>query len=153
MALRNKNIEHWSKEPQLKQIEEWAKKGLSVHEIAKNMGIAQSTLYNWRDKDDGIMVALNKGQEHIVEVLENALIKRALGYDIKEYNYRYDDQGNEIVTSARSKHIYADVTALKFALINKSKGRWTDKVEYQDNSAHDKLDKMLAKMEENLDVD
>lgn len=146
--MRNRNIEHWSKPKQLKKIEEWAGKGLSVHEIANNIGVTGRTLYNWRDKSDAIFQALTKGQADIVEVLENALIKRAVGYDIEDISYKYLPDGSKIKTSGRTRHIYPDVTALKFALINKSKGKWTDRVEYSDNSAHDKLDKLMEQLEE-----
>lgn len=146
--MRNRTLEHWSKPKQLAQIEEWARKGLSVHEIANNIGIAQSTLYTWRSKSDVILEALSKGQDDIVEVLENALIKRAVGYDIEDITYKYNPDGSKIKTSGRTRHIYPDVTALKFALINKSKGKWTDRVDYTDNSAHDKLDKLMQQLED-----
>lgn len=146
--MRNRTLEHWSKPKQLAQIEEWARKGLSVHEIANNIGIAQSTLYTWRSKSDVILEALSKGQDDIVEVLENALIKRAVGYDIEDITYKYHADGTKVKTSGRTRHIYPDVTALKFALINKSKGKWTDRVDYTDNSAHDKLDKLMQQLED-----
>ena len=31
---------------------------------------------------------------------------------------------------------------------NKSKGEWKDRIDYEDTSAHDKLDKLLTKMED-----
>lgn len=143
-----KSMQHWSKPEQLKRITEWAEQGLSVHEIANNIGIAERTLYNWRQKEDAIMQALTKGQGTAVEILENALFKRAIGYDIEETTYRFDEDGNKIPQRVQTKHIYPDVTALKFALINKSGGKWADRVEYNDQSAHNKLDEMLEKMKE-----
>ena len=143
----NKTIEHWEKEEKLKKIEEWASKGLSVNEVAKNIGITGRTLYNWRNKSDSIFHALTKGQDTAVEILENALFKRAVGYDIEEVTYRYDEDGNKIKQRSQTKHIYPDVTALKFALINKSSGKWRDRVEYTDESAHNKLDELLNKFE------
>lgn len=151
--LEPKSLEYWTEPEQLKRITQWAEQGLSVVDIANNMGIAQSTLYNWRGKSDVIMESLTKGRESAVEILENALFKRAIGYDIEEVTYRFDEEGNKIPQRSQTKHIYPDVTALKFALINKSSGKWTDRVEYNDQSAHDKLDKMLEKMKDNANVD
>ena len=143
-----KTMTYWEEEEQLEKIEEWASKGLSVHEIASNIGVTGRTLYNWRNKSDSIFHALTKGQETAVEILENALFKRAVGYDIEEVTYRYDEEGNKIKQRSQTKHIYPDVTALKFALINKSNGRWSDRVEYKDESANNKLDELLSKFEE-----
>ena len=143
-----KSLEYWTEPEQLNRIKQWAEQGLSVVDIANNIGIAQSTLYNWRSKSDVIMEALTKGQDTAVEILENALFKRAVGYDIEEVTYRYDEEGNKIKQRSQTKHIYPDVTALKFALINKSNGRWSDRVEYKDESANNKLDELLSKFEE-----
>lgn len=149
-----KSLSHWREPEQLKRITKWAEQGLSMDDIANNIGITGRTLYNWRDKDRSIFHALTKGQDTAVEILENALFKRAIGYDIEEVTYRFDEEGNKIPQRSQTKHIYPDVTALKFALINKSSGKWTDRVEYNDQSAHDKLDKMLEKMKDSaLDVD
>lgn len=141
-------LDNWEQPEQLEQLVKWSELGLSMDEIGKNIGITGRTLYNWRDKSDSIFHALTMGNETAVEILENALMKRAVGYDIEETTYRYDDEGNKIPTRAQTKHIYPDVTALKFALINKSKGKWKDKVEYTDTEANDKLDNLLAKFEE-----
>lgn len=149
--MNKRSMGYWNRKKQLSQITQWASEGLSMHEIAHNMGISRTTLYNWRDKDIDIMNALSKGQEDIVEILENALIKRAVGYDIEDITYKYHADGTKVKTSGRTRHIYPDVTALKFALINKSKGKWTDRVDYHDDTAHDKLDAMLDKMKDIAD--
>lgn len=140
--------EDWETEANLNKIEEWGKLGLSMGDIASNIGIHRGTLYRWKDKSSDICNALSKGNEATVEILENALMKRAVGYDIEETTYRYDDEGNKIKQRGQTKHIYPDVTALKFALINKSKGKWKDKVEYTDTEANDKLDNLIAKFEQ-----
>ena len=146
-----RKIEYWEEGEQLEKIEEWASKGLTMKEIAINMGVSRTTLYNWRDKSVDIMNALLKGQDTSVEILENALFKRAVGYDIEELNYRYEEDGTKVITSGRTKHIYPDVTALKFALINKSRGKWSDRVEYSDSEAHDKLDNILKQFESKVE--
>lgn len=147
MSIRPR-YEDWETEANLAKIEEWASLGLSMGDIAQNIGIVRSTLYVWKDKSKDITDALSKGNEATVEILENALMKRAVGYDIEETTYLYDEEGNKMPIRAKTKHIYPDVTALKFALINKSKGKWKDKVEYTDTEANDKLDNLLAKFEE-----
>lgn len=144
-------MDYWEEEDSLEKIVEWASKGLTMQEIANNIGVSRTTLYNWRDRSVDIMNALLKGQDTSVEILENALFKRAVGYDIEEVNYRYDEDGTKTITSGRTKHIYPDVTALKFALINKSRGKWSDRVEYSDSEAHDKLDNILKQFESRVD--
>lgn len=48
------------------------------------MGVAYSTLRTWRDKFSALSAALKRGKEIIDRQVENALLKRALGYTYEE---------------------------------------------------------------------
>lgn len=66
------------------QLEAWARNGLTDEQIAHNMGVATKTLYNWKTAHLPILHALKKGKEVVDIQVENALLKRALGYSYKE---------------------------------------------------------------------
>lgn len=65
-------------------IEGWARDGLTDEQIAHNMGITAKTLYEWKNKYGEICESLKKGKEVVDRMVENALLKRALGYKYTE---------------------------------------------------------------------
>lgn len=74
----------WISDEGILKIEGWARDGLTDEQIAKNMGIAYSTLRTWRDKFSALSAALKRGKEVVDREVENALLKRALGYEFTE---------------------------------------------------------------------
>lgn len=64
----------------LLQLEAWARNGLTDEQIAANMGIAPKTLYRWKEQYCQICQSLKRGKEIVDIQVENALLKRALGY-------------------------------------------------------------------------
>ena len=50
----------------------------------KNMGIARGTLREWTEAYPSISTALKRGKEVIDIEVENAMCKRALGYEDEE---------------------------------------------------------------------
>ena len=88
-----KTIEYWERDKQLQKIVEWGSKGLALHEIATNMGIARQTLWKWRQRSTDIDNALHTGDKAILEILENALIRKALGYEREEITFKYLEDG------------------------------------------------------------
>lgn len=76
--------EYWLSNEGLTLLEGWARDGLTDEQIAYNMGIAVKTLYRWKDSYCQICQALKKGKEVVDRQVENALLKRALGYTYEE---------------------------------------------------------------------
>ena len=84
----------WLTPEGLLKIEGWARDGLTDEQIAANMGIAVSTLNNWKNDHVEILEALKKGKEVVDRQVENALLKRALGYEYTEVTReRIEDKG------------------------------------------------------------
>ena len=120
-----------------------AKAGLSEKQIAKAIGIAYSTFQRHKEE---FSVQLKRGLDELqaidpyLENVEDALRKRALGYEYKEVRtktglfYLKDDKGNpdlkkdplELVkeTITTTKQLAPSVTAQIFYLVNRSDGRW-----------------------------
>lgn len=129
--------EQWITEEGLLKIESWARSGLTDEQIASNIGIAPKTLYRWKDQFSQICHSLKKGKEVVDIQVENALLKRALGYEVVEVTKeRIIDTGQrsrhgELVTTKEVvKHISPDVTAQIFWLKNRKPDEWRDRKEF-----------------------
>lgn len=85
----------WLTNEGLLKIEGWARDGLTNEQIAQNIGITQSTLYDWQKKYSEISEALKRGKEVVDRQVENALLKRALGYQYIEKKYEPVQMSNE----------------------------------------------------------
>lgn len=135
-------INDWLEKDKLILLEGWARDGLTDEQIAKNMGIATSTFYEWKKKEKEFSESLKKGKEVVDFEVENALLKRALGYTITIQEDKLDKDGC-VHTLEREVHIPADTTAQIFWLKNRQTKKWRDKVEIADNDAIKKLDELL----------
>lgn len=121
-------FEYWLTEDGLTLLEGWARDGLTDEQLAVRMGINPATLYDWKKKYPKISEALKKGKEVVDIQVENALLKRALGYDFQEEKIeRSDKDGVKVVQTV--KHIPPDTTAQIFWLKNRRPDRWRDKPE------------------------
>ena len=117
-------INEWLKKDKLILLEGWARDGLTDEQIAKNIGISRASLYEWKKKEVDIFDALKKGKEVIDFEVENALLKRALGYEYEEETYE-----NGILTKKVKKQVPPDTTAQIFWLKNRKKEQWREKAE------------------------
>lgn len=116
----------WLSEDGLIKIQGWARDGLIDEQISHNMGITTKTLYEWKNKYGEISEALKKGKEVIDRQVENALLKRALGYAYDETTYE-----DGVETKRVTKEVAPDTTAQIFWLKNRKPAEWRDKIEQQ----------------------
>lgn len=79
--------QEWLTDEGLIQIEGWARDGLTDKQIAYNIGITEQTLNNWKNSYPSFFESLKKGKEVVDRQVENALLKRALGYEYTEDTY------------------------------------------------------------------
>ncbi len=68
----------WLEPENLILLEGWARDGLNDEQIAKNIGVNVSTLYDWTKKYPEISESLKKGKEVVDFQVENALLESAL---------------------------------------------------------------------------
>ena len=130
----------WLTPEGLLKIEGWARDGLTDDQIAKNIGISTSTLNNWKNSYLEILESLKKGKDVVDRQVENALLKRALGY-------RYDEITieNGIETKRVTKEVVPDTTAQIFWLKNRKRESWTDK---QSIELSKPIDESIKEMED-----
>ncbi len=138
----------WLTPEGLLKIEGWARDGLTDEQIAKNIGISRSTLNVWKDRYSDISDALKKGKDIIDRQVENALLKRALGYEYEEVKEKFED---DVITerTVTKKEVVPDTTAQIFWLKNRKPDKWRDKPAYEDTSELDKLDAILKGLKDN----
>lgn len=154
-------IDEWLEQDKLLLLEGWSRDGLTNEQIANNIGINVKTLYDWKNKESNICNALKKGKEVVDIEVENALFKKAIGYNtvvkkaFKLKDIVYGDNGKKISENERIEyaeeeiHIPADTTAQIFWLKNRKKAQWRDKVEYEANTDElNKVKELLGKIQE-----
>ncbi|MDU2895701.1 MAG: transposase [Clostridium sp.] len=117
--------------PKLDQIEEWAKSGLIDTQIAKNLGISKDSFYKYKTAYIAFSDALKRGKEVIDLEVENALLKRALGYKYEEITKEpiKNNPTQLQITKQVTKEVLPDVTAQIFWLKNRRPEDWRDKKE------------------------
>lgn len=135
--------EYWLTKEGLLLLEGWARDGLTDEQIAKNIGISRKTLIEWKQKYSDICDTLKKGKEVVDREVENALFKRARGFDYTEVTEEriYDRATGEYkmtITKSVRKHMAPDVAAVIFWLKNRKPAEWREKVtEIQTGAAGD----------------
>lgn len=122
--MANPKYEQWLTPEGLIVIEGWARDGLTNEQIASNIGIAESTLYNWKNDHLEISEALKRGKEVADYEVENALFKRATGFRYVEVT-----KENGVVVKEVTKEVAPDTTAAIFWLKNRKPSEWRDKQE------------------------
>lgn len=128
--------EKWLEQEGLLLIEGWARDGLTDEQIAGNMGVSRSTLNSWKDRYPDILDALKKGKEIVDRQVENALLKKALGYEYEEIKEKYEF-GELSERTVTKKQVAPDTTAQIFWLKNRKPKDWRDKQERLDNTTED----------------
>lgn len=124
--------QRWLEPDGLLLLEAWARDGLTDEQIAEKCGIGTTTLYRWKDEYREIREALKRGKEVVDAQVENALLRRALGYRYDEVTKeeRIDRNSGErklVTTKIVTKEVQPDVTAQIFWLKNRRPDIWRDK--------------------------
>lgn len=119
--------QNWIELEGLLKLEGWARDGLVDEQIAQNIGINPATLYDWKKRYPEISKALKKGKEVVDRQVENALLKRALGYKYEEIKTEKTEEGKKVTVTVTVKEVVPDTTAQIFWLKNRKPDQWRDK--------------------------
>ena len=121
--------QEWLQEENLILLKSWAMDGLTDEQIAKNIGINRTTLYEWKKKYPDISNALKKGKTIYDVEAEQNLHKVGQGYYIEEVE-TYITETNGVQTKRikkTKKWVPPNVTALIFWLKNRKPDVWMDR--------------------------
>lgn len=154
IAGRKGKFEEWLTEDGLTTVEGWARDGLTDEQIAHNIGIAERTFTDWKDRFPSISAALKKGKAPVDIQVENALLKRALGQIVKvkkpiKLKHKGQIPGKGFIEEERIEYaeeevyIPPDTTAQIFWLKNRRPDKWRDKVEGAPEGNNDLLQSLL----------
>lgn len=113
----------------LDNIEKWTAEGLTLRQIAKNLGVAESTLYKYKSGSTEIKESIKNGRQDCVKVLENTMFTSATGYTrkVKKYqkvkrtlyeNGKKSEEWEEMVEYEEEQFFPPDNTAGIFLLKN-----------------------------------
>lgn len=139
--------EEWLSEYNLLLLESWARDGLTDEQIAHNIGITVTTLYNWKNKHVEIFNALKKGKAVADVMVENALFKSALGYDVEEWEEKLDSAG-VVHKVHKQRHIPPSNAAQIFWLKNRKYDKWKDKPIESTAEDNEKLTALIKAIKE-----
>lgn len=118
--------QEWLTPDGITRLEAWARDGLTDEQLAAKIGITATTLYDWKNKYPVISEALKRGKEVVDVEVENALLKRAMGYEYTETRTETADDGT-VKTIVMQKAMPPDTTAQIFWLKNRRPAVWRDK--------------------------
>jgi len=116
--------------------EGFAREGLNDKEIAAKLGVNVATYYEYQNKYPEFLEALKRGKGPVDTKVENALLKRALGFTYEEDSLEYETPApteenpnpKPIVVKAKKIHKTAvpDTRAQEFWLRNRRPKVWRD---------------------------
>ena len=131
-------IQEWLEKDKLILLEGWSRDGLSLEQIAKNIGIDESTIYKWKKEKGEIFEALKKGKEVADYEVENAVFKRATGYT-------YEDG---VIKKKVIKEVPPDTTAQIYWLKHRQREKWGETKEPTNENEISKVEELLNKLTE-----
>lgn len=136
----------WLTDEGLLKIGGWARDGLSDKQIAQNIGVSERTFTEWKKKHSSISSVLKKEKEVVDRIVENALFRKAVGYDYEEKTYKIvtvnekrieEKEGKkisivvpvekEVLVKKTTKHVSPDTGAAAFWLKNRKPDEWREK--------------------------
>jgi len=113
------------------RAEGYARQGLLDKQIWQNLGIGKNAYYRFQNEHREFKDAIKRGRKPVDIQVENALLKRALGY---EYEEKVSEVAIDASGAARPvrvkttvKHVPGDVGAMAFWLKNRKHSDWKDK--------------------------
>lgn len=133
MAKPRKDSYEVRVKPKLDLVVGWCRRGLTNEQVADNLGISLQSFDNYMKRYEEFADAVDKGREPCEIHIENALVKRALGYSYKEVTRERklvrnpetgEDEYKLVVTKSVTKHVIPDVGAQQYYLEHRAPKRW-----------------------------
>lgn len=143
-------IDFWLTKEGLTLIQAWSRDGMSRSEIADKIGISVATFRRWEKRNVGISEAVKIGRELTDITVENAILKKALGFETEEVKTVIKANGDEEVTTVK-KNVPPDVSAAAVWLKNRRPDKWRDKPTEGNGGVYEKLDEIIGGLDAQAD--
>jgi len=126
--------------------QDYARRGLNDVQIAKKLGISLASYYNYQRDHLEFLEAIKKGKSPVDVMVENAFLKRALGFEYEEIHTEYrkldkkkgskDKEGEELkavpTMIKKIKKFFPPDVAAGFIWLKNRRGKlWRDKQEIE----------------------
>jgi len=109
----------------LELVEAWCRDGATDKDIMQRLGISHDLFYKWKNEKPEFADTLKSGKEIVDAQVENALLKKALGYSYTEEKVVTMPDGS-VKTEKVIKEVSPDTTAQIFWLKNRKPYEWRD---------------------------
>lgn len=137
-----------------------AKKGATNENLATLLGCGLTTIKKLKKDYPGFVDLLKAGREIADNLVENALFKRAIGYDyeeiVTEVRLNHDGTGQTTYVKKTKKHVAPDTAAALAWLFNRRPKDWTNqsyrKKDEEEGSANPFFELMKAASYKDEDV-
>ncbi|MBQ7751724.1 MAG: helix-turn-helix domain-containing protein [Clostridia bacterium] len=140
----------WLTRSGLLLIASWRRSGVSVSKIAEKIGISAKGLERLSKKNKMLSEALMYDREQTDAMVEEALLKKALGFFVSEEKRVLKANGQEEVTTV-SKEVPPDVSAASVWLKNRCPDRWRDKPSESDKELMKHLEEIMGGIDAEAD--
>ena len=141
-------VEFWLGEEGQALLASWARDGLGVKEISQKIGVTSRTLSKWIVKYPKIREKVYSTRQVIDAKVEEAILKKALGFETTEVRQVKKANGDEELTAV-TKLVPPDISACSMWLKNSCPEKWSDAKE-PDGS---KVDEILSRLDKDAEED
>ncbi|EKQ57220.1 MULTISPECIES: hypothetical protein [unclassified Clostridium] len=108
----------------LEDVKSLTKEGLTESELAKKLNISLKTLNEWKEIYPDLMRVIEESHEYYDDKVEQALLKRALGYEYEETEIVASKDGKTSKAKKIKKEVPPDTNAIIFWLRNRNPKKW-----------------------------
>lgn len=118
-------INDWTTEDGLLKLKGLARDLVTDKAISRAMGISRDTFYRWIKKEPILQEVINEGRAPADVIIEDALIREALGYWVTEWKKTTFDDGTYILVE-KERWIKPHFGAIKFLLQNMKPEKYSE---------------------------
>lgn len=140
--------------PHLQDIKEWVQT-MDEEQIARRLGIAASTWYEYKNKHPELAEAIKAGRQDLISEVKSALKMRAKGFEYQEKKtyIKVGDKGADTYEEVTTKYAPPDVGACNSILQNLDPEWRRDKAVYELRKRELELKQKLAEVKHWLGAD
>lgn len=118
--------------PRLNEIKNWVLAGATDKEVMERLGIKNTAFYLYKGKHAEFAETLKKTKAIADAEVVGALYKRAMGYEVEEWEEVYNGAGELVSKKVKKRHIPPDPTSMNFWLVHRQRSEWGAMVEATD---------------------